>query len=191
MRTNALQDNSVKNKIHDNIIETNVLLRVGEKVLVEETNFVIARGKKYGLIGNNGCGKSSLLKHLDATCTKHDVYYVDQEMKLDVQNMSLTQIILDANVKRRAIVERLGQLNSNGLHTDEDVAEYKLLNEEVIANEYDKDEAYVRKILYGLGFDREKQEQNVQILSGGWKMRPRICWLANKSGAPGFRSHAI
>lgn len=171
MRTNALQDNSVKNKTLDNIIDTDVLLRVDEKVLIEETNFVIARGKKYGLIGNNGCGKSSLLKHLNTTCMKHEVYYVDQEMKLDVQNVSLTQIILDANVKRRAIVERLDQLNSNGLHTDEEAAEYKILNEEMTANEYDKDEAYVRKILHGLGFDREKQEQNVQNLSGGWKMR--------------------
>jgi len=171
---NALRDNSAHTKKQDNIIETKVSINVFEKKLIEESDFVIGRGKKYGLIGNNGCGKTTLLKYLESICINHDVYYVDQEMKFNnpkIHDLTLTQLILDANIKRCKIINRLNELSLIEKHSDGEMLEYKSLNEEMIINEYDKDEAHVKKILFGLGFDTEKQNQCIQNLSGGWRMR--------------------
>ena len=36
--------------------------------LLEDASFVLVPGRKYGLIGRNGTGKSTLLRHLGEAC---------------------------------------------------------------------------------------------------------------------------
>jgi len=170
--TNALNDNSAQIKKIDNIIETKISINILEKKLIDESDFIVTRGKKYGLIGINGSGKTTLLKHIEKIYVKNDVYYVDQEMNFDdSNNITLTQLILNADKKRTKKINRLNELNLIENQTDDEMLEYKILNEKIKMNEYEKDEARVRKILYGLGFDKEKQNENIKNLSGGWKMR--------------------
>ena len=41
---------------------TNLSFGYGDKVLLEEANFCVDDGQKVGLVGENGTGKSTLLK---------------------------------------------------------------------------------------------------------------------------------
>lgn len=51
--------------VSKNLIEAkNLNLKIGEKLLLDEVSFKIKRNKKIALIGDNGCGKSSLLKEI-------------------------------------------------------------------------------------------------------------------------------
>ncbi len=51
--------------ISKNIIEVkNLSLFAGNKLLINNANFKIKRGQKVGIIGDNGCGKTTLLKEI-------------------------------------------------------------------------------------------------------------------------------
>lgn len=51
--------------VSKNLIEAkNLNLKIGGKLLLDEVSFKIKRNKKIALIGDNGCGKSSLLKEI-------------------------------------------------------------------------------------------------------------------------------
>ena len=45
------------------ISANNVTLRIGKKALFEDVNIKFTEGNCYGLIGANGAGKSTFLKH--------------------------------------------------------------------------------------------------------------------------------
>ncbi|AWK52336.1 ABC-F type ribosomal protection protein [Clostridium beijerinckii] len=51
--------------ISKNIVEVkNLSLFAGNKLLINNANFKIKRGQKVGIIGDNGCGKTTLLKEI-------------------------------------------------------------------------------------------------------------------------------
>ena len=51
--------------VTDNAIEVQALeCRQGERTILHDVNFTVARGELFFVIGGSGCGKSTLLKHL-------------------------------------------------------------------------------------------------------------------------------
>ncbi|MGY8733861.1 MAG: ATP-binding cassette domain-containing protein, partial [Pirellulales bacterium] len=60
---------------------TNIALRRGRKVLIEKASFQVHAGQRMGVIGANGCGKSSLFAMLLG-----DLEPDDGELSLDPQN---------------------------------------------------------------------------------------------------------
>ena len=56
---------SYAEKSYENVLEVNDLtLKAGEKTLLEHANFALSRGEKCAIVGDNGTGKSTLLKEL-------------------------------------------------------------------------------------------------------------------------------
>lgn len=56
---------SYADKPYENVLEVNTLtLTAGEKTLLENVSFTIKRGEKCAIVGDNGTGKSTLLKTL-------------------------------------------------------------------------------------------------------------------------------
>ena len=76
----------------------NFNLSINSKSLFEDSSLVLSYGQRYGLIGKNGYGKSSLLKQFKHICddNKLRILYVDQELVLDERNA--LQFILDSNI---------------------------------------------------------------------------------------------
>lgn len=78
----------------------------------------MGRGR-YGLIGRNGKGKSTLLRHLAARRvsgfrTDTSVYYVHQEVTLSAEQEELTPValVLQADVERRLLLEEAAQVSA-------------------------------------------------------------------------------
>ena len=93
----------------DSISINNFSLNVPGKKLFQESPLVISPGNIYGLIGRNGCGKTSLLKQLSLTDlfadNKIQVLYVDQE--LDVSDTNPVEFIFSSNTKIALIMNQM------------------------------------------------------------------------------------
>jgi ATP-binding cassette subfamily F protein 1 len=155
---------------------SNFNLSINSKSLFENSSLVLSYGNRYGLIGKNGYGKSSLLKQLKYVCTdeKLRILYVEQELILD--DRSPIQFILDSNIKMSNYQTQIKILTAE---IEKDTSEYnhelqeKLieLENELLSYNPDKEEALIKKILYGLGFNNEMICKPSNIFSGGWQMR--------------------
>ncbi|XP_034676216.1 ABC transporter F family member 4 [Vitis riparia] len=156
------------------------------KELLKNASVKISHGKRYGLVGPNGMGKSTLLKLLawrKIPVPKNiDVLLVEQEVIGD-DNTAL-QAVISANeelVRLRQEVASLDSLqNSSAATCDED--ENDASGDDVgekLAELYenlqllgsDAAEAQASKILAGLGFTKDMQGRATRSFSGGWRMR--------------------
>jgi ATP-binding cassette, subfamily F, member 1 len=154
---------------HNSLSLKNFSLSINSKSLFEDTSLVLSYGQRYGLIGKNGYGKSSLLKNLCLDNEKIRVLYVEQELILD--NRTPVQYILDSNIKLKYYQDRVNLLYEQ-LENDQEVFDELQEAETNLASfNPDKEEALIKRILHGLGFDSEMLEKETNLFSGGWQMR--------------------
>lgn len=150
----------------------NINLDVPGKQLLVDTNFILNRGKRYGLIGRNGIGKTTLLY---AICRKEfkgmekvsQILLVEQEVQGDER--TVVETITDCDARRaRLIREEKALLNST---KPEDEERLILVYKELQEIDADKSVIKAKTLLNGLGFTEELQNRSTKSLSGGWRMR--------------------
>lgn len=133
-------------------------------ILLDDTNLKIVFGQKYALIGNNGIGKSSLLKHIYEN--KHlfpDISIMNVEQESISSNKSVFNEVLEANTYR------INLLKQFDLATDlENINCITQLLDDIDSDRHD---SIVRRILFGLGFNNIDQSRAVSTFSGGFRMR--------------------
>ncbi|KAL0536487.1 hypothetical protein IC582_025436 [Cucumis melo] len=148
------------------------------KELLKNASVKISHGKRYGLVGPNGMGKSTLLKLLawrKIPVPKNiDVLLVEQEVVGD--DRSALQAVVSANeelVKLRQEVADLQNSDGGQDENDDDDAGERLaeLYEKLQLLGSDAAEAQASKILAGLGFTKDMQARSTRSFSGGWRMR--------------------
>jgi len=143
------------------------------KDLFTNASLLIAQGRKYGLVGPNGHGKTTLLRHIGNRALQIppniDVLYCEQEVGADER--SALQTVLDADVKRNELLaecKRLEKEQENGKNVAEELGE---VYDELRAIGADQAEPRARRLLAGLGFNKEMQNRATNKFSGGWRMR--------------------
>ncbi|KAL0895923.1 hypothetical protein ABMA27_011937 [Loxostege sticticalis] len=144
------------------------------KDLFVNANLLIANGRRYGLVGPNGHGKTTLLRHLAQRAfplPPHiDILLCEQEVTAN--DMSAVDTILEADVKRTELLNEAKELEAE---TEKgNLSKQDRLNEvysELKAIGADSAEPRARRILAGLGFSREMQNRATKNFSGGWRMR--------------------
>jgi len=163
-----------------NINIQNITVTIPGKTLIHNSNLSLSYGYKYGLLGRNGSGKTTLLKHIYkkefGIPPDFPVYYVGQEDENVDANKTVYQVVLEADKEKYDLVTRLNELEKT-LDTSEDekvLDEYNLINEKLDQLQYYKDEANIRKILYGLGFSLDHQNAMYHNQSGGYKLRTSL-----------------
>jgi len=143
------------------------------KDLFTNASLLIAQGRKYGLVGPNGHGKTTLLRHIGNRALQIppniDVLYCEQEVGADERSALVT--VLAADEVRTALLEEQAKLEKEqeqGKTVTERLAE---VYEELQAIGADQAEPKARRLLAGLGFSREMQDRATNKFSGGWRMR--------------------
>lgn len=124
------------------IVNTDFSLAYGTRMLLSKTNLRLVKGKRYGLCGRNGVGKSTLLKaiahgQLEGFPDKSELRTCFVEHKLQYANSDLNLV--------------------DFIQKDPEMAGKT------------KDE--VAAALEDVGFDDERLKQSITALSGGWKMK--------------------
>lgn len=157
------------------VILPNVSIYVGGgRMLFDSTTVKIVGGRKYGLIGRNGVGKTTLLKHIsrgkiDGFPRHLSVVHVEQEVVGD--DSTVVDVVLRADREREALLaqeKKLLQRLDAGEPVDAQMAK---VYDALAAIESDKADSRARAILTGLGFSEERQAAATKSLSGGWRMR--------------------
>ena len=152
----------------------NLTLQRGLKVLLDQAALSLTPGRRVGLIGKNGSGKSSLFALLkgEITADKGDVSIpkhwktaaVAQETPaLDI---SALDYVLQGDGELQLFQTALheAEAKNDGMKQ----AEYHAKLEEIDAYSAP---ARAAKLLSGLGFSQEEHGRPVKSFSGGWRMR--------------------
>ncbi|GMI89056.1 ATP-binding cassette F4, general control non-repressible 4 [Hibiscus trionum] len=152
------------------------------KELLKNASVKISHGKRYGLVGPNGMGKSTLLKLLawrKIPVPKNiDVLLVEQEVVGD--DRTALQAVVSANEELVRLREEVAALQNSSPHGGEDESDLNgddtgerlaELYERLQILGSDAAEAQASKILAGLGFTKQMQARSTRSFSGGWRMR--------------------
>ena len=149
------------------------LLR-GGRPLLKDTSATIHTGKKVGLVGKNGCGKSTLFSLFKG------------ELSLDNG-----QFYLPADWQLASVAQETPALECSALdYVIDGDQEYRRLCSELVLAEERSDgiaiaelhgkldthggyhiHARAAELLHGLGFANDTQSRPVSAFSGGWRMR--------------------
>ncbi|XP_056394447.1 ATP-binding cassette sub-family F member 1 [Hyla sarda] len=145
----------------------------GKELFVNADLYVVA-GRRYGLVGPNGKGKTTLLKHIANKALNIppniDVLLCEQEVIAD--DTPAVQSVLKADTKRIKLLEQEKRLQARLEKGDDSVAELlEKVYEELRASGAASAEAKARRILAGLSFTPEMQDRETRRFSGGWRMR--------------------
>ncbi|MCO4811268.1 MAG: ATP-binding cassette domain-containing protein [Gammaproteobacteria bacterium] len=153
---------------------TNISLRRGRKVLIENASFQMHAGQRMGVIGANGCGKSSLfamfLGELDpddgdlALDPKDEIAHVAQESPHG--SGSAVDYVMDGDRELRAVQAAIARGEAAA-----DQPDLHLLYERMEAIDGFTAESRASRLLHGLGFNDEEYAKPVKEFSGGWRMR--------------------
>lgn len=143
------------------------------KPLFVNASLSITFGRRYGLVGPNGHGKTTLLRHIadkKSMGLPHslDILLCEQEVVAD--DTPAVQAVMKADKRVFELEEELKSLEAK----DDDEAADRLnqIHEELARLGADQAEPKARRILAGLGFTTpEMQNRPVVNFSGGWRMR--------------------
>lgn len=196
MQVNPLQLGGDASKSKDIKVD-NFDVSISGKRILADTSLTLAYGRRYGLVGQNGIGKSTLLRALSrrevAIPTHISILHVEQEVTGD--ETSALQAVLDADVWRKhllkeqeKITQQLAEIEAKRSQLADTSSDAQRLDQEkdgldqtlgdvqgkLSEMESDKAESRAASILAGLGFSQERQTWPTKAFSGGWRMRIAI-----------------
>ncbi|WP_101775623.1 ABC transporter ATP-binding protein [Pasteurella oralis] len=153
---------------------TNLTLKRGQSILLENTSVTINPGQKVGLVGKNGCGKSSLLALLKQEMSAENgevsfpshwaLSWVNQETP--ALDTAALDYVIEGDREYCRLQHALTLANEQG-----DGHQIAHLHAQLDAIDAWTIQARAAALLHGLGFSQEELQQPVKSFSGGWRMR--------------------
>lgn len=151
-----------------------ITLSRGNKILLENASTALFEKQKIGLVGHNGCGKSSLFGLiLGELAVDAGDYLLNPQLKISHLSQQLPDsdesaldFVLAGDVDHAQLLNRLAMAEQNGDH-----ALVLSCHEQMAQTGGYGKPAQAAVIMAGLGFKAEEQKNPVNSFSGGWRMR--------------------
>ena len=167
----------------------NIQKSFGTNVVLKDASLVLQDGQRLGLVGVNGCGKSTLMKII-AGLEPYDGGTLTMQKGLRLGYLAQQGMVTSGKTvleELEAVFEpvvameaRLRQLEQDMAHTAEDPVRLRQLGNQYdqLTRQFEESNGYgwrstVQGVLAGLGFRKEQQDQLAELLSGG--ERTRLC----------------
>ena len=162
------------------MIHTTALTKIhGIRTLFADVDLQLVKGERYGIVGANGTGKSTLLRLLAGLeiPTEGEVYlepgarlgFLSQEPGQYEGVSILDTVMMGHGLLWEAIQEKEALLGRASVHFDED--RYVELEDVVLRYDGYELEARAQAILLGLGIPEDLHTSPLQELSGGFQQR--------------------
>ena len=149
----------------------------GSKLLLEGVDLTLHAGQKIGVVGPNGCGKSSLFAlllgqlHQEAGDLELPgrlaVAHVAQDIPASAQ--AAIEFVIDGDAPLRELERQLAHA-----HEHDDGEHLARLYEAFEHAGGYAARSRAASLMHGLGFDSGELEQAVDAFSGGWRMRLKL-----------------
>lgn len=163
-----------------------ITLSRGNKILLDKANVSLYEKQKIGLIGQNGCGKSTLFDFfLGKLIADTGEFLINSQLSISHLSQQLPDsdeaaldFVLAGDSEYIQLLERLNNAEQMGNDT-EVLACHDELNH---SGGYSKP-AQAATIMSGLGFYGDQQQAPVNSFSGGWRMRLSLARCLMKPAA--------
>ncbi|GGC02359.1 ABC-F family ATPase [Oxalicibacterium flavum] len=158
----------------------NITMQFGPKPLFENISVKFGEGNRYGLIGANGCGKSTFMKILggdlepSAGNVSLDVNERLGKLRQDqfaYEEMRVLDVVMMGHTEMWAAMSERDAIYANPDATDDDYM--KAADLEARFAEYDgyTAEARAGELLLGVGVPIEQHQGPMSAVAPGWKLR--------------------
>ena len=154
-----------------------ITVRLGGRTIIDGASAALLPRARIGLIGRNGAGKSTLVRVIAGLLEPDSggvemprlarVGYIAQDAPRGTATPFET--VLASATERAALLDE-----AEHCHDPHRLGE---IHERLNAIEAHSAPARAARILVGLGFDEEMQHQQLESLSGGWRMRVALASL--------------
>ena len=146
----------------------------GTKVLIENASATILAGQKVGIIGRNGCGKSTLFAALQGEIAPElgsigvpkNLKIATVAQKTPALQISALDYVMQGDKTVNALLEE-----RNKAYESNNGEKIALVEDELGMAGYWTLKARTGALLLGLGFGPNELERPVKEFSGGWRMR--------------------
>ena len=146
-------------------------MQVNGTELISECNLELNHGRRYGLIGQNGCGKSNLLSAIakrEIPIPEHiDIYHLREEA-MPSDRTALESVVDHIKLEIEKLRKKEEDLMANYGPGDERLQVIYERLEELDPSMF---ETKAAELLFGLGFDKNMMQRATKDMSGGWRMR--------------------
>lgn len=153
-----------------------------DKTLYDDANFKVEKGDHLGIVGQNGVGKSTLIKILTGEVLPDDgkvvwqkglqIGYLDQYAHMS-KGLSIRQFLRTAFAKAFALEKKMNQLYADYSTTmsDEDLAKAGQIQTRLEETGFYDIETQIETVATGLGISDMGLDKDVTELSGGQRSR--------------------
>lgn len=168
----------------NNIHVNKFTISIGGKHLFKEAQLNLIHGKKYALVGVNGCGKTTLLNYIknreeefkNAIPEHIDILLLEQEVLPSDKTAIQTVIDSDELLIKLKAEEKELESKMDVIEYDDpefDNLQNRLMEVQDQLIDMKAESAYGRaaKILSGLQFEPHEHHFPTSVFSGGWRMR--------------------
>ena len=146
-------------------------MQVNGQELILDCTIELNSGRRYGLLGMNGCGKSNLLAALanrEVPVPVHiDVYHLREEAEPS-ERTALEAVVDHIKIEVNRLQRLEASVLAQGGPGDERLQPIYERLEELDPATF---EARAAELLHGLGFNRPMMSRMTKDMSGGWRMR--------------------
>ena len=162
------------------ISTANLTIQFGEKPLFENVSVKFGEGNRYGLIGANGCGKSTFMKilggDLDATSGTYSIDVNERLGKLGqdqfaFENYSVVDTVIMGHEELWKIKEERDRIYSLPEMSEDEGMKVAELEVEFAELDGYTAEARAGELLFGLDIPLEQHTGPMSEVAPGWKLR--------------------
>lgn len=168
---------------------SNLSYFIGGRPLYENANLHIKPKDKIGLVGQNGTGKSTLLKIINGDyqpssgevqkakdCT---IGFLNQDLLSYQSDDSILNVALAAFKETLALQDEIDEVlkKMETDYSEEIINRLAFLQDRFEANEGYTIKAKAEEVLEGIGFKSADLEKPLRTFSGGWRMRVMLAKL--------------